>query len=115
MPCPPLGDLPDPGMEPVSLLSPALAGGFFTASVTWEALIPGGHSAQYSLNAFQFFLLPMKEAIDNTSEVFMSIFVKGKNAAQFFSLCITKDNKTNVKFMLFKTVKPFFYLQAVDR
>ena len=27
---PPLGDLPDPGMEPVSLASPALAGGFFT-------------------------------------------------------------------------------------
>ena len=27
---PPPGDLPDPGMEPASLLSPALAGGFFT-------------------------------------------------------------------------------------
>ena len=26
----PPGDLPDPGMEPVSLMSPALAGGFFT-------------------------------------------------------------------------------------
>ena len=24
------GDLPDPGMEPASLVSPALAGGFFT-------------------------------------------------------------------------------------
>ena len=29
------GDLPDPGMEPVS---PALAGRFFTTSATWEAL-----------------------------------------------------------------------------
>ena len=27
MPCPPPGDLPDPGIEPAS---PALAGGFFT-------------------------------------------------------------------------------------
>ena len=27
---PPLGDLPDPGIEPVSLMSLALAGGFFT-------------------------------------------------------------------------------------
>ena len=34
---PPPGDLPDPGIEPVSLLSPALAGGFFTTSATWEA------------------------------------------------------------------------------
>ena len=27
LPCPPPGDLPDPGIEPVSLMSPALAGG----------------------------------------------------------------------------------------
>ena len=26
------GDLPDPGVEPVTLASPALAGGFFTTS-----------------------------------------------------------------------------------
>ena len=35
--CPPPGDLPDPGIEPVSLMSPALAGKFFTTSATWEA------------------------------------------------------------------------------
>ena len=38
LPCPPPGDLPDPGMEPVSLMSPALTGRFFTPSATWEAL-----------------------------------------------------------------------------
>ena len=31
LPCPPPGDLPNPGSEPTSLVSPALAGGFFTA------------------------------------------------------------------------------------
>ena len=31
------GDLPDPGIEPVPLASPALAGRFFTTSTTWEA------------------------------------------------------------------------------
>jgi len=36
--CPPPGDLPIPGIEPTSLMSPALAGEFFTASTTWEAL-----------------------------------------------------------------------------
>ena len=35
--CPPPGDLPGPGNEPRSLMSPALAGGFFTISTTWEA------------------------------------------------------------------------------
>ena len=37
LPCPPPGDLPIPGIEPASLTSPALAGGFFTTSATWEA------------------------------------------------------------------------------
>ena len=39
LPCPPPGDLPNPGIEPTTLRSPALAGGFFTTSATWEALI----------------------------------------------------------------------------
>ena len=37
--CPPPGDLPNPGLEAESLASPALAGGFFTTSTTWEAQI----------------------------------------------------------------------------
>ena len=32
--CPPPGDLPHPGIEPLSLMSTAEAGGFFTASAT---------------------------------------------------------------------------------
>ena len=44
------GDLPDPGIEPTSLVSPALAGRFFTTSATWQALcyqslIPHSHQA----------------------------------------------------------------------
>ena len=38
LPCSPPGDLPDPGIEPTSLESPALAGEFFTTSATWEWL-----------------------------------------------------------------------------
>ena len=40
LPCPPPGDHPDPGIETVSLVSPALAGGFFATGATWEALYP---------------------------------------------------------------------------
>ena len=43
--CPSPGDPRDPVIEPMNLLSPALAGGFFTTSSTWEAsrvcLVPG--------------------------------------------------------------------------
>ena len=38
LPGPPPGALPNPGIRPASLISPTLAGGFFTTSVTW-----GGH------------------------------------------------------------------------
>ena len=38
LPFPSPGDLPDPGIKPMSLTSPMLAGGFFTTSTTWEAL-----------------------------------------------------------------------------
>ena len=34
LPCPPSGGLADPGIEPGSLMSPALAGRFFTESDT---------------------------------------------------------------------------------
>ena len=37
LPCPSPGDLPKPGMELTSRMSPALAGEFFTTSATWEA------------------------------------------------------------------------------
>ena len=30
-------DLPNPGTKPMSLMSPASAGGFFTTIATWEA------------------------------------------------------------------------------
>ena len=36
LPFPSPGDLSDPGIEPASLASLALAGGFFTTGTTWE-------------------------------------------------------------------------------
>ena len=38
LPFPFPGDLPNPGIKPVSLMSPALAGRFFTTSATWKAI-----------------------------------------------------------------------------
>ena len=44
----PPGNLPNPGIEPTSLMSSALAGRFFTTSATWEtpqnpSQLPGPH------------------------------------------------------------------------
>ena len=46
LPCPPPRDLSDLGIEPMSLMSLALAGRFFTTSATWEA--------QNSINSIQY-------------------------------------------------------------
>ena len=43
LPWPPPGDLPNPGIEPSSLVSPALPGRFFTTSAPWEALMNDVH------------------------------------------------------------------------
>ena len=37
LPCPPPGALPDLGMGPMTHMPPAVAGGFFITSSTWEA------------------------------------------------------------------------------
>ena len=47
LPCPPPGDLPDLELEPGSLASPVLAGGFFTTSATWHCVIILFLSDQY--------------------------------------------------------------------
>ena len=49
------GDLPDPGIETLSLKSPAMAGGFFTTSTTWEAPEVKGiiHQAPLSMESYR--------------------------------------------------------------
>ena len=39
LPCPPPGDLPNPGIKPTSPTPPALASGRLTTSATWESLV----------------------------------------------------------------------------
>ena len=57
LPFPSAGDLPDPGTEPMSFASPALAGGFFTTSTTWEASTQASLKGQGSVLSFSYFQL----------------------------------------------------------
>ena len=63
LPCPPPGDLPDPGIEPTSLTSSALAGRFFTTSASWEALPHHTAAAAESLQS----CLTLCDPIDSSS------------------------------------------------
>ena len=48
--CSATGDLPDSGIEPVSLMAPALTGEFFTTGATWGAQI---HTTLYGIEKQQ--------------------------------------------------------------
>ena len=57
---PPPGYLTDPGIEPMSLVSPALTREFFTTSTTWEVEISKVHGRQTGMNAELFQKNPLK-------------------------------------------------------
>ena len=54
LPCPPPGDLPDSGIKPKSLMSPSLAGRFFTTSTTWEV---ESHTKVVETNCWKFVVI----------------------------------------------------------
>ena len=59
LPWSPSGDLLYPGIKPASLMPPALAGGFFTSSATWEAHpLPQFSSVQFSRSVMSDSLWP---------------------------------------------------------
>ena len=69
LPFPSPGDLPYPGIEPASLASRALAGGFFTTSATWEAPQP---CSMYQ-NFFTFYHCRVFHCIDILHFVFFHL------------------------------------------
>ena len=61
LPYPPT-DLPDPGIEPLSLTSSALAGGFLITGSSWDALFPPPIVAVQSLSRVRLFVTPWTAA-----------------------------------------------------
>ena len=70
LPCTPPENLPNPGIEPASLMSPALSGRFFTAGATWEAhwlcwhnkIFPNHTESLFPNRNNSFFFWPCQEA-----------------------------------------------------
>ena len=77
VPFPSLGNLPNPGVEPISLESPASASGFSTTSATWEALnIPSGDVYYWNISSewsFKVFLLlhSLTAVLDSLTPIFL--------------------------------------------
>ena len=56
-------DLPDPGIEPMSLMSPALTGRFFTTSTTWEAPDSVHYSVIHCLSMYDLITIAVKAVL----------------------------------------------------
>ena len=73
LPCPPPGDLPDPGIEPVPPVSPTLEGRFFTTEICGKPLtlvcqhtphVPGVYATEQSTTGY---CLPVIDTDDLTA------------------------------------------------
>ena len=74
LPCPPPGDLPNPEIRPTSLMSPALAGGFFTTCSTWRVClkfgkIEKGYLYKQTKTTMRYHLIPVRMAIIKKSKI----------------------------------------------
>ena len=85
IPCPPPGNLPDPGMNPESLMSPALAGGFFTTSAIWLQFTSSGSTLNSSYLAISTTSVPSSNKGLNSSKSFM------RAGINFFQNPVTVD------------------------
>ena len=78
LPFPPPGDLPNPGIESTSLVSPALASGFFISSATWEVHFRSLITLILLLKLFCWFLYLMMRSI------LLTWFSPGNDLLSFF-------------------------------
>ena len=76
LPFPSPGDLPHPGIKPISLMSPALAGKFFTTSTTWEAF------NNLTIFCFYFFLLYIIVILFSHLSIYIYIYLYVREVAQ---------------------------------
>ena len=77
LPFPSLGDLPNLGIEPVSLEAPALAGGFFTNSSNCEAILQVCHCRGFQIfySSLPLLHLSVIEACYSYSKMFAISFI----------------------------------------
>ena len=71
LPFPTTGDLPDPGIKPASLMSPASAGRFLTTSASWEALLSLEGRSGYKLQYITSVYLSQEDTLWKSPEYFL--------------------------------------------
>ena len=84
------GNLPDPGIEPVSLKSPALAGRFFTTSASWE-----GRQLKFNILKTRLITSPSSPILPNVLPNYIasavSLIVSPKRYVEILTPGVTKE------------------------
>ena len=88
LPFSPPGDLPDPGIKPTSLMSPALAGGLFTTHTTGEAL-----RTSLNITSLVMKFLP-------TSTAFLEKWWQKNSVCPGLGFCLQRYNRNILDFAL---------------
>ena len=107
LPCPSPEDHPDPGIQPMSLVSPALAGGFFTTAPPGKPPLPGFQAPQQLVVKRHRHLHLLVSSVQSLSCVPLS--VTPWTAARQASLSITNSRSLS-KLMSIESVMPSSHL-----
>ena len=104
LPCPLPGDLPEPGIKPIS---PALAGGFFATSATWEACLPSLPAFLTPHYSRSWANVPLQRDFPNLKHLPDTLHPLHPLAVLFISLITTRNfimlSHQNVNFMKAET------------
>ena len=88
LPFPPAGDLPDPGIEPTALRSPALAGRFFTTSATQEPQNLTNLDTTFYINLVQYIQKSILTFFSLIHMLFRSVLFNIKILKDFLALSL---------------------------
>ena len=100
LPFPSPGGLPDPGIRPASLTSPALAGKFFTTSTTWKRFLGGGKISllTYKAKIYIQHINSYTVSVVLRGKKYKKVFGKGKIMKKLLRNSVFKPNRLSTNF-----------------
>ena len=122
--CPSLGDLPNPGIEPSFLLSPALAGGFFITSTTyflsiWEKQLLSMTELGLAWVSFLFpvpsFVPPLSSSLFNQLNLSTIKCTLSNQFKEFWQLFIAIESSSQSRYRISSPVLRPFAINSVSQ
>ena len=88
LPFPSLGDLPNPGIEPISLMSPVLSGLFFTISAAWKTCM---YKFIYNINIGTFYII--YNMYSNIYNIYSNTYIFDSGCENIYYIMLHSESK----------------------